>query len=123
MDGRSLKSPEVVKLLRYVFYVLWRLTRRLGPTSATAAGRAGIMPRSVLTAIRDDDFLLTAASEARIIQAFKYSKPGQYVIVDSSVEGQPLSGGLSCQRWGVAVRFIDGTVVMTPEPPLAAGAR
>jgi hypothetical protein len=38
------------------------------------------------------------------------------VIEESNMAGELLPSGYTCQRWGVAIRQADGTVILEPEP-------
>jgi hypothetical protein len=46
----------------------------------------------------------------------KNAWPRRYVVEESSLAGELLPSGFSCQPWGVAIRQADGTVMLEPEP-------
>jgi hypothetical protein len=41
---------------------------------------------------------------------------GRYMIEESSMTGELLPSGYSCQRWGVAIRQADGSMMLEREP-------
>jgi hypothetical protein len=47
---------------------------------------------------------------------FHCASPGRYVVEESSIAGETLPSGYTCQRWGIAIRKDDGSVVLEPEP-------
>jgi hypothetical protein len=74
------------------------------------------MPHSVLQIIMGDDIVASASGPEEVAAILKGAWPGRYVIEESSMAGQLLSSGYSCQRWGVAIRQADGSVDLEPEP-------
>ena len=74
------------------------------------------MPDSVLQIIRDGDIILSVGTPAEVAAALLGAKPGRYVMEESSMAGELLPSGYSCQRWGVAIRQADGSVELEPEP-------
>jgi hypothetical protein len=59
---------------------------------------------------------LRLGTPEEVTSALLSAKPGRYVIEESSMAGELLPSGYSCQRWGVAIRQADGTVTLEPEP-------
>jgi hypothetical protein len=74
------------------------------------------MPTSVLQIIMGDDIVASASGPEEVAATLKGALPGRYVIEESSMAGELLPSGYSCQRWGVAIRRADGTVTLEPEP-------
>ena len=74
------------------------------------------MPRSVLQIIMGDDIVASASGPEEAAATLKGASPGRYVVEESSMAGDLLRSGYSCQRWGVAIRQADGTVDLEPEP-------
>ena len=74
------------------------------------------MPTSVLQIIMGDDIVASASGPEEVAATLKGAWPGRYLIEESSMAGQLLPSGYSCQRWGVAIRQADGTVMLEPEP-------
>ena len=75
------------------------------------------MSRSILQIIQGDEIIAIISTPEEIAAALQRAKPGRYIIEESSVAGELLPSGYSCQRWGVAIRQADGTVELEPEPP------
>jgi hypothetical protein len=46
--------------------------------------------------------------------AIRSSKPGRYHV--DQIERDPLPSGHTSRRWGVAIRFLDGTAELEPDP-------
>jgi hypothetical protein len=63
-----------------------------------------------------DDIVASASGPEDVVAILKGAWPGRYVIEESSMAGELLPSGYSCQRWGVAIRKADGTVTLEPEP-------
>jgi hypothetical protein len=74
------------------------------------------MPNSVLQIIMGDDIVASASGPEEVVATLKGAWPGLYVIEESRMAGKLLPSGYSCQRWGVAIRQADGTVMLEPEP-------
>jgi hypothetical protein len=73
------------------------------------------MPASVLQIIKDGDIIASVGSPEEVTAALLSAKPVRYVIEESSMAGELLPSGYSCQRWGVAIRHADGNVIVEPE--------
>jgi hypothetical protein len=58
----------------------------------------------------------SASGPEDVVATLKGAWPGRYVIEELSMAGKLLPSGYTCQRWGVAIRQADGTVVLEPEP-------
>ena len=74
------------------------------------------MPTSVLQIIKGEDIIANVRTPEEVTAALQSAKPGRYVVEESSMAGDLLRSGYSCQRWGVAIRQADGTVDLEPEP-------
>jgi hypothetical protein len=74
------------------------------------------MPASVLRIIKGDDIIASVGTSEDVTKALSGARPGRYVTEESSMAGELLPSGYSCQRWGVAIRQDDGTVTLEPEP-------
>jgi hypothetical protein len=74
------------------------------------------MSASVLQIIEGDDIIATVGTPEEATAALLSAKPGRYVVDESSMAGELLPSGYSCQRWAVAIRQADGSVVLEPEP-------
>ena len=74
------------------------------------------MPHSVLQIIMGDDIVAGVSSPEEIAVTLKDAWPGRYVVEESSIAGELLPSGYSCQRWGVAIRQADGSVTLEREP-------
>ena len=74
------------------------------------------MPSSVRQIIKDDDIVASASRPEAVAKILKGAWPGRYVIEESSMAGETLRSGYTCQRWGIAIRKDDGSVVLEPEP-------
>jgi hypothetical protein len=74
------------------------------------------MPTSVLQIIKDRDIIANVRTPEEITEALSGAEPGRYVIEESSMAGELLPSGYSCQRWGVAIRQADGNLIFEPEP-------
>ena len=74
------------------------------------------MPTIVLQIIMGDDIVASASGPEEVAKMLMDAWPGRYVIEESSRAGELLPSGYSCQRWGVAIRQADGTVILEPEP-------
>jgi hypothetical protein len=70
------------------------------------------MPDRLLTVTRGDDFLFTASSQERIVDALKYAGPGRYVVEEGIMTPKNLPSDNSCERWGYALVCPDGTVMI-----------
>jgi hypothetical protein len=64
-----------------------------------------------------DDIVASASGPEEVVAILKGAWPGRYVIEESSMAGGFLPSGYTCQRWGVAIRHVDETVELEPEPP------
>jgi hypothetical protein len=74
------------------------------------------MAYSVLRIIKGDDIIASVGTPEEVTAALNGAEPGRYVVEESSMAGELLPSGYSCQRWGVAIRQADGTVTLEPEP-------
>jgi len=74
------------------------------------------MPSSVLQIIMGDDIVASGSGPQEVAATLKGASRGRYVIEESSMAGELLPSGYSCQRWGVAIRQADATVILEPEP-------
>jgi hypothetical protein len=74
------------------------------------------MPASVLQIIKGDDIIASVASPEEVTKALLSARPGRFVVDESSMAGELLPSGYSCQRWGVAIRQADGTVLLERLP-------
>jgi hypothetical protein len=79
---------------------------------AISSNGAGSMPDRILTVTRGDDFLFTALSQERIVDALKYAHPGLYVVEEGIAPRKLFPSDYSSERWGVALVCPDGTVVI-----------
>jgi len=71
---------------------------------------------SVLQIIKDRDIIASVRRPEEISAALSGAIPGRYVVEESSMAGELLPSGYSCQRWGVAIREADGSVALEPAP-------
>jgi hypothetical protein len=74
------------------------------------------MSHSALQIIKDGDIIVSVGTPEEVTVALASARPGRYVIEESSMAGELLPGGYSRQRWGVAIRQADGSVMIEPEP-------
>jgi hypothetical protein len=74
------------------------------------------MSTSVFQIIRGDNIIANVGTLEEVTAALQIAEPGRYVIEESSMAGEFLPSGYSWQRWGVAIRQADGTVMLEPEP-------
>jgi hypothetical protein len=74
------------------------------------------MALSVLQIIKDDNIIANVGTLEEVTAALQIAKPGRYVIEESSIAGEFLPSGYTCQRWGVAIRQANGTVELEQEP-------
>jgi hypothetical protein len=81
------------------------------------------MPNSVLQVIMGDHIVASASGPEDVASMLKGARPGRYVIEESSMAGEFLPSGYTCQRWGIAIRKADGSVELEPEPPSTYGPR
>jgi hypothetical protein len=73
------------------------------------------MPGSALTIIKGNDIISTVADLEHVESALKSERTGQYVIEESSIAGELLPSGYSCQRCGIAFREADGAITLERE--------
>jgi hypothetical protein len=71
---------------------------------------------SVLTIIKGDDIIARVRRQEEIPSALADAGPGRYVVEESSMGGELLPTGYSCQRWGTAIRHDGGSVMLDPDP-------
>jgi hypothetical protein len=74
------------------------------------------MPISVLRIITGDDIVASATGPEEAAAILKGAWPGRYVIEESSMARELLPSGYTCRRWGIAIRKVDGSVTLEPEP-------
>jgi hypothetical protein len=74
------------------------------------------MSTSVFQIIRGDNIVANVSKPSEITAALQGAEPGRYVVEESSMAGEFLPSGFTCQRWGVAIRRANDTVVLEPEP-------
>jgi hypothetical protein len=73
------------------------------------------MPASVLQIIKGDDIIANVGTIEEVTAALSDAEPARYIVEESSMAGELLPSGYTCQRWGVAIRRANGTVVLEPE--------
>jgi len=73
------------------------------------------MPHSALQIIKGDDIIANVSTPEEVTVALMGVRPGRYVIEESSMAGELLASGYSCQRWGVAIRQAYGSVMLEPD--------
>jgi hypothetical protein len=56
------------------------------------------MSRSILQIIQGDEIIPIISTPEEIAAALQRAKPGRYIIEESSVAGELLPSGYSCQR-------------------------
>jgi hypothetical protein len=71
---------------------------------------------SVLTIIKGDDIIARVREQGEIPCVLADAGPGRFVIEESSMAGELLPSGYSCQRWGTAIRHADGSVTLDADP-------
>jgi hypothetical protein len=74
------------------------------------------MADSVLQIIKSDDIVASVGTLEEVTAALLGARLGRYVVEESSMAGELLPSGFSCQRWGVAIRQADGSVILEPAP-------
>jgi hypothetical protein len=71
---------------------------------------------SVLTIIKGDDIIARVREQGEIPGVLADAGPGRFIIEESSMAGELLPSGYSCQRWGTVIRHSDGSVTIDPDP-------
>jgi hypothetical protein len=74
------------------------------------------MPASALQIIKAGDIIANVGTSEEVATVLQDVQPGRYAVEESSMAGELLPSGYSCQRWGVAIRLADGTVMIESEP-------
>ena len=74
------------------------------------------MANSVLRIISRDEIIGTIRDPSEIAKTLADAGPGRFIVEESSMAGELLPSGYSCQRWGTAIRHADGSVTLDPDP-------
>jgi hypothetical protein len=76
------------------------------------------MPGSVLTIIKGNDIISTVADPEHIESALMSERPDRFIVEESSMAGELLPSGYTCQRWGVVIKDQSGAneIEMQPAP-------